>query len=103
MDAWLRDTRVLAVVALVVLVALAPVFAWAAGQVGYAEPLENAAEETGAADDARPVHDGLLPDYGVPGLGSAAGTLVAAAVGTALTLAVATGIGRVLGGQHDPD
>ena len=103
MAEWIRDTRVLAVVALVVLIALAPVFAWAAGEVGYAEPLENAAEETGAADDTRPVHDGLLPDYGVPGLGSAAGTLVAAAIGTGLTLAVTTAIGRVLGGQHEPD
>jgi len=103
MAEWVRDTRVLAAAALVVLVALAPVFAWAAGQVGYAEPLENAAEETGAADDARPVHDGLLPDYGVPGLGSAAGTLVAAGVGTALTLGVATALGRVLGEQHGPD
>lgn len=81
---------------LLVMVVLAPVFGWAAGQVGYAEPLENAAEETGATDDADLRNPGLLPDYGVPGLGSAPGTLVSALVGTALTLVLATGIGRLL-------
>jgi len=81
---------------LLVLVVLAPVFGWAAGQVGYAEPLENAAEETGATDHAVTLNPGLMPDYGVPGLGAASGTLVSAFVGTALTLVVATGIGRLL-------
>ncbi|MEF8825795.1 MAG: metal transporter, partial [Halapricum sp.] len=47
---------------------LAPVFAWAAGQVGYTEPLELAAEETGATDDADPVTTGPFPDYSVPGV-----------------------------------
>lgn len=84
------------VAVLLVLVALAPVFGWAAGQVGYAEPLENAAEETGATDHAETTVPALLPDYGVPGLGPAAGTLVSAVVGTALTLAVATGMSRLL-------
>jgi len=91
-----RDWRTGAALCLLALVALAPVFGWAAGQVGYAEPLENAAEATGATDDAEALHTGLFPDYSVPGLSSAAGTLVAALVGTAVTLAVATGIGRAL-------
>ena len=94
---WLP--RALAV--LVVLTLLAPVFGWAAGAVGYAEPLENAAEETGAVDSAQPVDIALLPDYSVAGLGSAAGTFVSAVVGTALTLVVALGIGRLLG--SDPN
>ncbi|SFR87144.1 cobalt/nickel transport protein [Halomicrobium zhouii] len=81
---------------LLVLVLLAPVFGWAAGQVGYAEPLDNAAEATGATDAAETVNPGLMPDYGVPGLGAAPGTLLAALVGTALTLVLATGMGRVL-------
>ncbi|KKF39646.1 metal transporter [Halorubrum saccharovorum] len=91
-DAWARR----ALLALLVLVVLAPVFGWASGAVGYAEPLENAAEATGATDAADPLTSGLLPDYGVPGLGAPLGTLVSAAVGTALTLAVALGIGRLL-------
>lgn len=88
---WVRR----AMVGLLVLVVLAPVFGWASGAVGYAEPLENAAEETGAADAASPTVSGVLPDYSVPGLGSL-GTLVSAVVGTALTLAVGVGAGRVL-------
>jgi len=90
-----------AVAGLLALALLAPVFGWAAGQVGYAEPLENAAEMTGATDDAEPVEVAPLPEYGVPGLGSAPGTLVSALVGTGLTLLVAFGIGRALG--EDPD
>lgn len=89
---WVRR----AMVGLLVLVVLAPVFGWASGAVGYAEPLENAAEETGAADAASPTVSGVLPDYSVPGLGSPLGTLVSAVVGTALTLAVGVGAGRVL-------
>lgn len=81
---------------LLVLVLLAPVFGWAAGQVGYAEPLENAAEVTGATEAAETINPGLMPDYGVPGLGASSGTLVSALVGTALTLVVATGFGRAL-------
>jgi len=91
-DSWLGR----AILGLLVLVVLAPVFGWASGVVGYAEPLENAAEETGATDAASPIAPGLLPDYSVPGLGGPLGTLVSAAVGTALTLAVALGIGRLL-------
>lgn len=91
-DSW----RQWAVLGLVVLVVLAPVFGWASGVVGYAEPLENAAEETGAADAADPINPGLFPDYSVPSLSSPLGTLASAVVGTALTLGVAVGIGRLL-------
>ena len=92
----IESTRTKAALALLVLVAVTPLFGWAAAQVNYAEPLENAAEATGATEHERPVHPGPLPDYGVPGLGSVSGTVVAAAVGTALTLAVATGLGRLV-------
>ncbi|ELZ76179.1 CbiM protein C-terminal domain-like protein [Haloferax volcanii DSM 14919] len=91
-DTWGRR----ALIGLLVLVVLAPVFGWASGAVGYAEPLENAAEETGAADAADPVSPGLLPDYSVPGLSSPLGTLVSAVVGTGVTLAVGVGVGRLL-------
>jgi len=97
MTEWLP--RALGVLLLLTL--LAPVFGWAAGQVGYAEPLENAAEATGATDDAEAVGTAPFSDYGVPGLGSAAGTFVSAVVGTALTLLVAVGIGRLLGSDTD--
>ena len=99
MPEWLP--RALAV--LLAMTLLAPVFGWAAGAVGYAEPLENAAEVTGATDDAEAVGAAPLPDYSVPGLGSAAGTFVSAVVGTALTLVVALGIGRLLGATTDAD
>jgi cobalt/nickel transport protein len=86
-----------AVVVLLALVLLTPVFGWAAGQVGYSEPLENAAHATGATEDAESVASVPLPDYGVAGLGNSTGTLVSAVVGTGLTLLVALGIGRLLG------
>jgi len=89
---WVRRA-LLFVLALVI---LAPAFGWASGAVGYAEPLENAAEATGAADAASAINPGLLPDYSVPGLAPPLGTLVSAVVGTALTLAVALGLGRLL-------
>lgn len=91
-DTWVRR----ALVGLLVLVVLAPVFGWASDVVGYAEPLENAAEATGASDAADPTTPGLLPDYSVPGLSAPLGMLVSAVVGTALTLVVAIGTGRLL-------
>ncbi|WP_273837436.1 PDGLE domain-containing protein [Halococcus sp. PRR34] len=91
---WVRY----AVLGLLVLVVLAPVFGWAAGAVGYAEPLENAAEATGAADAATTINPGVLPDYSVPGLAGSAGTFVSALVGTTLTLGVGIGVGRLLDG-----
>lgn len=92
---WLRP----ALVALAALVVAAPVFAWAAARVGYTEPLTVAAEAAGAA--AEPVNPGLLPDYGVPGLSGPLGTLVSAAVGTALVLALGLGAGRLLADTHE--
>lgn len=89
---WVR--RSLAV--LFVLVLLSPLFAWAAGAVGYAEPLENAAEATGASAHAESLHAGLLPDYTVPGANQYLGTFVAGLVGTAVTLGVTVGLGRAL-------
>lgn len=84
-----------ALLALVALVALSPAFTWMSSAVGYAEPLDNAADATGAADDERTVVAGLFPDYTALGGGSV-GTLVAGAVGTALALVVGIGVGRVL-------
>ena len=89
---WVRR----AAFCLLVLVILTPVFGWASGVVGYAEPLENAAEATGATGSADSIIPGVFPDYSVPGLGSPLGTLVSAVVGTALTLAIAVGTGRLL-------
>jgi len=89
---WIRW----AVGCLLVLVLLAPVFGWASGAVGYAEPIGNAAHATGAADAASTVLPGLLPDYSVAGLDGPLGTLAAAGIGTVLTLGVALGAGRLL-------
>ncbi len=71
-------------------------FGWASGVVGYAEPLEHAAEVTGAADEANSAASGLFPNYSVPGLGAPAGTLVSALVGTVLTLVLALCTGTLL-------
>lgn len=95
---WVR--RGLVVVA--VLIALAPVFGWAARQVHYAEPLEHAAATTGASDDVTTVHRGVLPDYGVPGLPAPLGTLVSGVVGTGLVLGIGLAAGRLLAGGPEP-
>ena len=92
-DPWVRK----ALAGVLVLVLLSPAFAWAAGAVGYAEPLENVAHETGAVGHERTINPGLLPDYSLPGAGPYLGTLVSGLVGTAATLLVALGIGRALG------
>ncbi len=91
-EPWARK----ALVVLAVLIVLAPVFGWAAGAVGYAEPIENAAELTGAAEHQTTTIPGLFPDYSVPGLGDGISTLLSGVVGTGLTLAVAVGLGRIL-------
>jgi cobalt/nickel transport protein len=91
-NSWGRRALLL----LLLLVVLAPAFGWASGVVGYAEPLENAAEATGAADEASPLISGPFPDYSVPGLGAPAGTLVSAVVGTTLTLVFALCAGKLV-------
>ena len=91
-DSWLRG----AILGLLILVVLAPVFGWAADAVGYAEPLENAAEATGATDAATSILPALFAGYSLPGLGGPLSTLLSAAIGTALTLGVAVGTGRLL-------
>jgi cobalt/nickel transport protein len=85
-----------AAVVILVMVALSPVAAWAAGVVNYAEPLENAAKAVGAADAARTIYSGLLPAYTVPGLGTYVGTLVSGLVGVVVVFLVAVAIGRAL-------
>ena len=91
-----RSWLVPALGALALLVLAAPVFAWAAGAVGYTEPLTLAAEATGAGDDAQTTLPGLLPDYTVPGLPAPVGTLLSGLVGTALVLVLGTALGRTL-------
>ena len=88
---WVKRSLVV----LAVLVALAPVFGWAATQVNYTEPLEHAAAETDASDEAV-TQPSLMPDYGLPGLPTPIGTLVSGIVGTALVLGLGLLGGRVL-------
>jgi cobalt/nickel transport protein len=91
-EPWAR--KALAVIA--VLIVLAPVFGLAAGALGYAEPIDNAAEETGATAHESALNSGLFPEYSVPGLGGGLGTVLSAIVGTGLTLGLAVGMGRLL-------
>ncbi|WP_330631044.1 metal transporter [Halocatena halophila] len=91
-----RDWMIKAIGGLALLVAVSPLFAIGAEAVGYIEPLEHAAELTGARTHATVIVAGLFTEYGIPGLGTAAGTLIAGAVGTVLTLAVALGVGQGL-------
>ncbi len=68
------------------MIAVSPLFAYAAELVGYSEPLENAAEMLGLEEN--PIYEGLLPDYTLPGLDPYVGTLIAGIVGTVIVLAL---------------
>lgn len=81
---------------LAVLVLLAPLFAWASSQTGYAEPMDHAVELVGAASNAVAPEFSLLAGYGIPGLGPHVGTLVAALFGTLLTLGLGIGFARLI-------
>ena len=79
---------------------LAPGFAWAAEQTGYAEPMDNAAELAGAASEAVPTGLSLFSGYALPGFGTYTGTLAGALLGTGLTLALALVVGRLLAAER---
>ncbi|MDI9611357.1 MAG: energy-coupling factor ABC transporter permease [Archaeoglobales archaeon] len=70
-----------------VLIALSPIFAYFAENVGYSEPLENAAEMLGLEES--PIYEGLLPDYTIPGLDPYIGTLISGAIGVMIVLMLA--------------
>jgi hypothetical protein len=84
---------------LALLVALSPLFAFAAEIVGYSEPLENIAEKLGVQE--KNVYGGILPDYSVPWLDMASGTLISAIVGVLVTLGIAFGIAKSISRKHD--
>ena len=91
-----RGWRLRSLAVLLGLVAVSPVFAWAAEQVDYAEPLDNAATLTGATMEAVLLNPGVLPGYSVPGLEPYLGTLVAGLLGMALTFGLAVAVGQLL-------
>lgn len=70
-----------------VLIALSPVFAYLAEEVGYSEPMEKAAEMLELEEN--PIYEGLLPDYTIPGLDPYTGTLISGAIGVLIVLALA--------------
>lgn len=83
-------------VGLLCLVVLAPAFAWAAAQTGYAEPMDNAVELAGVSSDIVPTGISLFSDYAIQGLGTYPGTFGGALLGTVLTLGIGLGVGRLL-------
>lgn len=92
---WTRRTLVL----VGCLVALSPLFAWAAGVVGYAEPMGNLAARFGAEAHVYRTVPGLFPDYRVAGVGPYAGTFVSGVAGVAVTFAAAFGVGQLLAAE----
>jgi len=92
-----RWWKVLIVIAVMILVS--PVFAWAAEVVGYAEPLETAAEHLGAMEHEYAIISGILPDYTIPGANPYASTIVAGIVGCLIVLCLGLVIGKALRGK----
>lgn len=95
-DGWQRQS----IGALLGLVALAPVFAWAVDRVGYAEPMDNAVALAGASSEIVSTGSSLFSGYALPGFGPYAGTLGGALLGTALTFTIALGLGRLLAAEN---
>ena len=67
-------------VAIAIMVALAPLFAWLAEKVNYSEPLENAAEKSGVEEE-KALYSGIFPDYTVPGLNPYISALITGLIG----------------------
>ena len=86
--------KVLIVIAVMIL--FSPFFAWAAEVVGYAEPLENAAEHLGAMEHEYAIISGLIPDYTIPGANPYASAIVAGIVGCLIVLGLGLIMGKVL-------
>ena len=84
----------LIVIAAMILVS--PFFAWGAEIVGYAEPLENAAEHLGAMEHGYAIISGLIPDYTIPGANPYASAIVAGIVGCLIVLGLGLVVGKVL-------
>ncbi len=77
-----------AYVVIAIMIALAPLFAWLAEEVGYSEPLENAAEETGAGEGSS-IFSGIFPDYTVPGVNPYLSALITGLIGCLILISVA--------------
>jgi len=81
-------------VVLGIMIVLSPLFAYAAELVGYSEPLENVAEMLGVEE--KTLYEGIFPDYSVPGLDMASGTLISAIIGTLITLGLAFAVAKAI-------
>jgi hypothetical protein len=88
------------IIVISVMLLLSPLFAWTAEVVGYAEPLENAAEHLGAIEHEYAIISGILPDYTVPGANPYASALVAGIVGCITVAMLCLAIGKVLERQR---
>lgn len=75
-----------AYIAIGLMVILAPFFVWAADHVNYSEPLENAAEETGAHEHEDSFFKGIFSEYAIPGIDKFASALVSGIIGCAIIL-----------------
>jgi len=83
-------------IAIFLMILVSPFFAWGAEIVGYAEPLENAAEHLGAMEHEYAIISGLIPDYTIPGANPYASAIVAGIVGCLIVLGLGLVVGKVL-------
>ena len=85
-----------ALIVIGILLLLTPLFALAADFVGYAEPLENAAEQLGAMEHETAIISGILPDYTIPGANPYVSAIVAGIVGCVIVLVIGILVGKAL-------
>ncbi|NIQ06605.1 MAG: metal transporter [Candidatus Korarchaeota archaeon] len=77
-----------------VILLFSPLFAWAAEEVGYSEPLENVADRLEARET--PINRGFLPDYVCPGVPFWLGTLISGVLGVGITFGFALLLAKLL-------
>ena len=83
-------------IAIFLMILVSPFFAWGAEIVGYAEPLENAAEHLGAMEHEYAIISGLIPDYTIPGANPYTSAIAAGIVGCLIVLGLGLVVGKVL-------
>lgn len=85
-----------AFIAIAVMILSAPIFAWSAKQVGYAEPLEAAAEKVGVLKHGYSLLKGIFPEYVVPGLNPYLSAILSGILGCLMVLFIGWGMGKIL-------
>ncbi|MCS7119335.1 MAG: energy-coupling factor ABC transporter permease [Archaeoglobaceae archaeon] len=83
-----------------IMIVLSPVFAYLAEEVGYSEPMENAAKIL-ELEEMR-IFEGIFPDYTFPGFDPYIGALISGSIGVLVVLAISLAIRYAYSSRKNP-